>query len=104
MRFIKIYLGTLIIILILAIFLYALSFVYVKSVSASLGTSTPIAKMNNENSSVVFTILDKEIEIDKQEINSAINKVIKYMPTEIKETYKGITYIQTLLNKKIVGG
>lgn len=96
MRFLKIYFATIIIILILALFLYAMSFVYVQSVQTSAGVNVPMINMDKQDNEVVFSVLGRDISIDADRIKSQTEKIISYLPVEFKAAYKAVDYTENL--------
>ena len=97
MRFLKIYLGTMIIIFILAVFVYAMSFVYVQSVETTMGTDISVLEKTQNENITTFSLFGNKITVDTKKIEENINKADKYLPCEIKCAQNLIGYSNEIL-------
>lgn len=83
MRFLKTYLITMIIIFILILFAYTMSFVYVQSVETTQGTTISVLELDKTNQKTVFYVYGNKITVDAKEIEEKVKVASKYLPTEV---------------------
>ena len=90
MRFLKIYLGTMIIVFIICIFVYAMSFVYVQSVQTTLGTDVSVLEMTENDNDTTFYILGNSFTANADEIDNKVNELADTLPCEISAVVKAL--------------
>ena len=102
MRFWKTYFGTMIIIFVLAVFAYGMSFVYVRSVQTTLGTDVSVLELTKNSNITTFSVLGKDFSFNKSEIDSFVNEAEEKLPCELSGIIKACgaasRYLENLYN------